>query len=239
MISVRNVSVAYPGTDQRAIADVSLDIAKGARVGLVGASGGGKTTLLNVVAGLVRPDGGSVLVDGLDISLALPDWHEQVGVVAQNAFMADASIRFNVAFGLPDEDIDDEQVWWALERAQLLEFVANLEEGLESSVGDRGVRLSGGQVQRLAIARALYKEPLVLLLDEPTASLDRSTEVRLVESLVDIGLDYTMLVVSHRPAILEHCNHLFRLVNGCMETVGSFEDLMAGSGEASDVTFWT
>ena len=239
LISITDVSVAYPGSEQPVITGVSLDIAKGDRIGLVGESGEGKTTLLNVVAGLISPDSGSVLVDGLDIGLVLPSWHEKVGVVSQNAFMADASIRFNVAFGYADDAIEDELVWWALEKAQLADFVRNLDGGLASSVGDRGVRLSGGQIQRVAIARALYKEPQVLLLDEPTAALDRLTEAKLAEALVDIGLEYTTFVISHRPAVLESCDQISRVAGGRLELVGSFEDLMKESSELSGVTPWS
>jgi ATP-binding cassette subfamily C protein len=152
--------------------------------------------------------------------------------------MVDASIRFNVAFGSTDDAIEDERVWWALEKAQLADFVRNLDGGLASSVGDRGVRLSGGQIQRVAIARALYKEPQVLLLDEPTAALDRLTEAKLSEALVDIGLEYTTFVISHRPAILESCDQINRVAGGRLELVGSFEDLMNESSELSGVTPW-
>ena len=238
LISIRDVSVTYPGAEQPVITGVSLDIAKGDRIGLVGESGEGKTTLLNVAAGLICPDSGSVLVDGLDIGPVLHSWHEMVGVVAQNAFMVDASIRFNVAFGFTDDAIEDERVWWALEKAQLADFVRNLDGGLASSVGDRGVRLSGGQIQRVAIARALYKEPQVLLLDEPTAALDRLTEAKLAEALVDIGREFTTLVISHRPAILEPCDQISRVAGGRLELVGSFEDLMKESAELSGVTPW-
>ena len=232
-ISVRGVTVTYPGAAQPAIRDVFFDLAKGEHIGLVGSSGEGKTTVLNVVAGLILPDQGSVFVDGCDIGDSLDDWRAKIGLVAQTAFMLDSSVRMNVAFGVSEDLIDDERVWWALERARIADYVSALPERLSTIVGDRGARLSGGQTQRVAIARALYKKPEVLVLDEPTAALDRETEVELAESLAEISGAYTSLVVSHRLAILRHCDRVYRVEKGLLETVGTYKDLLHGTEPTS------
>ena len=227
VIDIRTISVTYPGATEPAIADVSLEIKKGERIGLIGGSGAGKTTILNAVAGLVRPTSGAVFVDGRDIAESLAEWRARVGLVAQTAFMVDASVRTNVAFGYPEESIDEDRIWWALGRARIEDFVSSLPEGLSTPIGDRGTRLSGGQVQRIAIARALYKEPEVLILDEPTSSLDQTTELELAGSLVEIGGDYTTIVVSHRLPILRHCTEIFRVEAGRLARIGTFDDLIA------------
>jgi ATP-binding cassette subfamily C protein len=225
VISVRSMSVTYPGATEPAIADISLEIKKGERIGLIGGSGAGKTTILNALAGLVRPTSGAVFVDGRDIAESLAEWRARIGLVAQTAFMVDASIRTNVAFGYPEESIDEDRIWWALGRARMVDFVSGLPEGISTLIGDRGTRLSGGQVQRVAIARALYKEPEVLILDEPTSSLDQTTELELAASLVEIGGDYTTIVVSHRLPILRHCTEIFRVEAGRIVRIGTFDDL--------------
>ena len=176
-----------------------------------------------------------VLADGRDISDSLVDWREMIGLVAQTAFMVDASVRTNVAFGCTEELIIDDKVWWALERAKIADQVLSLPDGLSTFIGDRGVRMSGGQIQRLAIARALYKEPEILVLDEPTASLDRQTEVELADSLAEISSDYTTIVVSHRLPILRHCTRIHLVERGRLMRVGTFYDLVQDSGRFRDV----
>lgn len=234
-ISICDVTVTYPGAPEPAVVDISFEVVKGERVGLIGASGEGKTTILNVVAGLIGPDRGAVLADGRDISESLVDWRAKIGLVAQTAFMVDASVRTNVAFGRTEESINDEKVWWALERAKIVDHVLSLPDGLSTAIGDRGIRMSGGQVQRLAIARALYKEPEILVLDEPTASLDRQTEVELADSLAEISSDYTTIVVSHRLPILRHCTRIHLVERGRLMRVGTFDDLVQDSGRFRDV----
>ena len=229
LISIQDVSVTYPGAAQPAVADICFQVRRGESVGLIGPSGEGKTTILNVVAGLIRPDSGAVLVDGRDIGDSLGDWRTQIGLVAQTAFMADSSVRTNVAFGETLESIDDERVWWALERAKVADQVLAFPDGLSTYMGDRGIRMSGGQIQRIAIARALYKEAEVLILDEPTASLDRETEIDLAESLADIASSYTTIVVSHRLQILQHCTRIHRVDKGQLTEEWTHEELAQNS----------
>jgi ABC-type bacteriocin/lantibiotic exporter with double-glycine peptidase domain len=233
-ISIKAVSVTYPGAAEPAIVNISLEVKKGERIGLIGESGVGKTTILNVVSGLIRPTCGSVFVDGRDVAESLDEWRSKVGLVAQTAFMVDASVRTNVAFGYPEESIDEDKVWWALGRARVIDVVSGLPEGLSTPIGDRGARLSGGQVQRIAIARALYKEPEILILDEPTSSLDQATERELAESLAEIGSDYTTIVVSHRLPILRHCTEIFRVEVGRLTQIGTLDDLIADFGSLND-----
>ena len=234
LISIQDVSVTYPGAAQPAVADICFQVRRGESVGLIGPSGEGKTTILNVVAGLIRPDSGAVLVDGRDIGDSLGDWRTQIGLVAQTAFMADSSVRTNVAFGETLESIDDERVWWALERAKVADQVLAFPDGLSTYMGDRGIRMSGGQIQRIAIARALYKEAEILILDEPTASLDRETEIDLAESLADIASSYTTIVVSHRLQILQHCTRIHRVDKGQLTEEWTHEELAQNSGLLRD-----
>jgi ABC-type bacteriocin/lantibiotic exporter with double-glycine peptidase domain len=224
LIGIRDVSVTYPGAIQPAVTGISFQVKRGESIGLIGASGEGKTTILNVVAGLISPDSGEVLVDGRDIRDSLVAWRAQVGLVAQTAFMADSTIRTNVAFGSSPESIDDERVWWALERAKISDQVLALPDGLSTYMGDRGVRMSGGQSQRISIARALYKGAEVLILDEPTASLDRATEIDLAESLTEIAESYTTIVVSHRLPILRNCTRIHLVEKGRLVQDGTYED---------------
>jgi len=229
-IVVSGVAVRYPGSNVPAIEGVALTVARGERIGIVGGSGAGKTTLLNVLIGLIQPDAGIVRVDGQDISDLLSSWRRQVGLVGQNAFLVDDSIRSNVAFGVASHLVDDQRIWQSLEIAQLADHVRSLPDGLGERIGDRGTRLSGGQVQRLAIARAIYGQPRILALDEPTAALDGETEAALAESLMEISSGFTTILVSHRLRVLRLCDRIYRVRGGCLEVVGAYEDLLADSG---------
>ena len=182
-IKLENVSYRYPSGHTDAVNDVSLKVPHGASVGLVGGSGAGKSTLVDVILGLLEPSTGRVTVDGIDIATNVRGWQDQVGYVAQAIFLCDDTLRRNVAFGVPDDKIDDEAVRRALRAAQLEDFVAQLPAGMETVVGERGVKLSGGQRQRIGIARALYHDPQVLVLDEATSALDTETEKGVMEAV--------------------------------------------------------
>ncbi len=209
-----------------ALADVSLTIPRFASVGFVGPSGAGKTTIVDVLLGLLTPTGGRVTVDGTDIQTCLPRWQRQIGYIPQTIFLTDDTVRRNVAFGMEDAEIDDAAVWSAIDAAQLRELVESLPEGLDSHVGERGVRLSGGQRQRIGIARALYHRPAVLVMDEATSALDTQTERQFVEALNALQGEHTVVVIAHRLSTVRHCDRLFLLERGRVAAEGTYDELL-------------
>jgi ABC-type multidrug transport system fused ATPase/permease subunit len=169
---------------------------------------------VDVILGLLPPGAGKVMVDGQDIQGNLRAWQDQIGYVPQTIYLTDDTLRRNVAFGLPDEQINEVAVKRAIKDAQLEEFVASLPHGLESKVGERGIRLSGGQRQRIGIARALYHDPAVLVLDEATSALDTATEDGVMQAITALKGSKTILIVAHRLSTVEHCDRLYRLKHG-------------------------
>jgi len=214
VLTLEAVSFCYPSTEAPALREVSVSIPSGTSVGFVGQSGAGKSTLVDIFLGLITPDSGTVRVDGRDIQTNIRSWQDQIGYVPQSIFLTDDTVRRNVAFGLPNEQIDEAAVWRALRDAQLEQFVNDLPHGLDTLVGERGIRLSGGQRQRIGIARALYHEPPVLVLDEATSSLDTATERGVMESVRALRGRKTILIVAHRLSTVEHCDWLYRLERG-------------------------
>jgi ATP-binding cassette, subfamily B, bacterial PglK len=213
-LELDNVSYTYPGSTELALRELSLVVQRGESVGFVGSSGAGKSTLVDVILGLLPATGGEVKVDGRNIQHALRDWQDQIGYVPQIIYLTDDTVMRNVAFGLPDEQIDKTAVWRAIRTAQLEDFVLSLADGLETVVGERGVRLSGGQRQRIGIARALYHDPVVLVLDEATSALDTETEFGVMQSVRALQGDKTIIIIAHRLSTVEHCNSLYRLEQG-------------------------
>jgi len=213
-LSLENVSFGYAGAPAPALNGISLRVSRGTTVGFIGSSGAGKTTLVDVVLGLLEPTAGRVLVDGVDIRNDPRAWQDQIGYVPQNVFLTDDTLRRNVAFGVPDADIDDALIWRALEAARLADFVKSHASGLATQVGERGVRLSGGQLQRIGIARALYHDPPVLVLDEATSALDTATEQEVMRAVDALRGEKTVLIVAHRLTTVERCDHIFRLAEG-------------------------
>lgn len=204
----------YPASESQALRGVSLTIPRGASIGFVGTTGSGKSTLVDVILGLLTPDSGAVHVDGIDIQTHLRGWQDQIGYVPQSVFLTDDTLRRNVAFGLPADQIDDAAVWRAIRAAELEEYVRDLPQGLDTAVGERGIRLSGGERQRIGIARALYHDPPVLVLDEATSALDTVTESRVMGAVRALQGEKTVLIVAHRMSTVEHCDRLFRLSHG-------------------------
>lgn len=224
-LRLENVTYTYAGAPRPAVHGISLTIKKGASVGIVGESGSGKSTLIDVMLGLLSPTSGQVAVDGRDIRDNLRGWQSQIGYVAQSIFLTDDTLRRNIGFGLPDDEIDDDAVARALEAAQLEEFVRGLPEGMQTIFGERGVRLSGGQLQRIGIARALYHDPQVLVLDEATSALDTGTERGVMEAIRALHGRKTVIIVAHRLSTVEHCDELIRLDKGQVVRKGSFTEV--------------
>lgn len=212
-ISLYSVTYRYPNSKSLVLNGIEMKIKKGESVGIIGSTGAGKTTVVDLILGLLNPQSGQIEVDGVNIRNDLRAWRSQIGYIPQFIFMLDGSIRENVAFGVSKENISDDNVWSSLEKAALLEFVKTLPKGLETEIGERGVRLSGGQRQRIGIARALYSNPSVLILDEATSALDNETEAAIMESINGLHGQKTMIIIAHRLTTIENCDHIFKIEN--------------------------
>ena len=213
-IELSGITYSYPNAEKSVLEQANMLIPVGKSVGIVGASGSGKTTAIDILLGLLPPQEGQVLADGVDIQNNYPDWLTHLSYIPQLIFMLDDTIRANVAFGIPNREIDDAQVWKALAEAQLKEFVESLPEGLDTSIGERGVRLSGGQRQRIGIARALYSDPELLIFDEATSALDNETEAAIMESINALHGKKTMIIIAHRLTTIKECDLVYRVENG-------------------------
>lgn len=226
-IRFEHVSFRYPGTEAQVLRDVNLVIKKGARVGFVGKTGGGKSTTLDLLMALLEPSEGRILVDGQPIVGAHGrSWQRTIAHVPQSIFLSDASMAENIAFGVPLKKIDLDRVRNAARIARIDEFIEGLPNGYQASVGERGVRLSGGQRQRLGIARALYKRASVLVFDEATSALDNTTERELMEALEGLSRDLTILMIAHRLTTVAHCDEIVVLDQGSVLATGTYADLM-------------
>jgi ATP-binding cassette, subfamily B, bacterial PglK len=208
------VDFHYPSTEALVLKEISLSIRRGCSVGFVGSTGAGKSTLVDIILGLLVPVTGVVKVDGVDIQANLRGWQDKVGYVPQSIFLTDDTIRRNIAFGLSGDKIDEVAVVRALRAAQLEQFVNSLAKGLDTLIGEGGVRLSGGQRQRIGIARALYHDPSVLVLDEATSSLDTITESDFMEAVCALKKEKTLIIVAHRLSTVEHCDYLYKMHGG-------------------------
>lgn len=225
-IVCEQISFAYDGISKRhVLSDVSLTIRRGEAIGLVGPSGGGKSTLLDIILGLLQPTAGRLLIDGREVSANPRAWQDHIGYVPQVIFLLDDTLRRNIAFGIPDEEIDENKIHAAVELAQLSGFVATLPDALDSVVGERGVRLSGGQRQRIGIARALYSDPDVLIFDEATSALDNETEQEITKAIYTLRGRKTVIAVAHRLSTLKECSRLVYMDNGRIVAHGGFSDL--------------
>ena len=213
-ILLQNITYHYPESEKRILDGAQMVIPVGKSVGIVGTSGVGKTTAVDIMLGLLIPQAGQVLADGVDVMDSYEEWLSHIGYIPQTIFMLDDTIRANVAFGVKPEEQSDEQVWDALEEAQLAEFVRSLPKGLDSRIGERGVRISGGQRQRIGIARALYSNPELLIFDEATSSLDNETEAAIMESVTNLHGKKTMVIIAHRLQTIEGCDIVYRVADG-------------------------
>ena len=213
-IRLNNVSFRYPESDKWILKNASLEIMKNTSVALIGASGAGKTTAADLMLGILQPQEGTVTIDGTDLKKCMKSWHEDIGYIPQVIYLMDDNIRANVAFGIPDAEIDDDAVQKALREAQLDQFVNSLPNGRDTLIGDRGVKLSGGQRQRIGIARALYRNPNVLVLDEATSALDSDTEKEVMEAIDGLHGTRTLIVIAHRLSTIKKCDKIFEVGGG-------------------------
>jgi len=228
-VMLSGVEFAHDGAAEPVVHGLDLELPAGQATAIVGPSGAGKTTLLDLLLGLHRPRVGSVRLGATDVHEALAWWQAQLGYVPQDVFLLDESIRSNVAFGRPEEEVDEERVWRALEQARLAEFVRGLPEELATTVGEGGARISGGQRQRLGIARALYGAPRILVLDEATSALDRETEREIVRELLELRPEITIVLVTHRLQAARDCDRVALLAEGRIAAAGPYEELLARS----------
>ena len=215
-IELKQITYKYPNTDVLIFDHADMEIPIGKSVGIVGTSGSGKTTVVDIMLGLLRLQSGEILADGVEVREHYASWLKNIGYIPQTIFMVDSTIRKNVAFGYADEDIDDDKVWEALKEAQLDEFVRGLPEGLDTGIGERGIRISGGQRQRIGIARALFEDPEVLVLDEATSALDNETEAAIMDSINRLHGRKTLVIIAHRLQTIEKCDMVYRVENAKM-----------------------
>lgn len=213
-ILLKDITYAYPNTEKRIFDHAQLVIPVGAAVGIVGTSGAGKSTIVDILLGLLEVQGGGVYADGVDVKTCYRSFLRNIGYIPQMIFMLDDTIRRNVAFGVHDEDVDENRVWEVLKEAQLEEFVRKLPQGLDTGIGERGIRLSGGQRQRIGIARALYYDPEVLILDEATSALDNDTEAAIMDSINRLHGRKTLVIIAHRLQTIEKCDLVYRVQEG-------------------------
>ena len=210
-IVLDHITYAYPNTEKNIFTDAHMEVKKGQSVGIMGPSGAGKSTVVDILLGLLRVQAGTITCDGVNIFDNYADWLSKIGYIPQSIYLIDESIRDNIAFGIDGDKIDDRRIWEVLEEAQLKEFVEELPEGLDTTIGDRGVRISGGQRQRLGIARALYHDPEILVFDEATSALDSDTEKAVMDAINSFHGRKTMVIIAHRLNTIAKCDVIYKV----------------------------
>lgn len=212
-IALDHISFHYPDSDKNIFTDAHMTVPKGKSVGIMGTSGAGKSTIVDILLGLLHAQEGTITCDGVDIFKNYESWLAQIGYIPQSIYLIDESIRDNIAFGIDADRIDEKRIWEVLEEAQLKEFIEGLPEGLDTTIGDRGIRLSGGQRQRIGIARALYHDPEILVFDEATSALDNDTEAAVMEAVNSFHGKKTMVIIAHRLNTIEKCDIIYKVEN--------------------------
>lgn len=225
-IVIDRINYTYPESASKSLTDISLTLKKGESIALIGKSGAGKTTLVDVFLGLLIPQSGDIQVDGLSVYNSLRSWQNLIGYIPQTIFLTDDTIERNIAFGVPDDQIDRQRLNNAIRSAQLGELIAQLPEGTQTMVGEHGVRLSGGQRQRIGIARALYHEREILVLDEATSALDNETENLISKAIEDLSGTKTMIIIAHRLTTVEHCDRIYEMQQGQIVKCGSYQEVV-------------
>ena len=226
-ISVKEINFSYKDSNKDIIKNVSFEISKGDRVGLVGETGCGKSTMIDIIMGLLQPQSGSISIDDIDLNpINMQSWQEKISHVPQSIYLVDASITENIAFGIPKNKINFDKVIYASKIAQIYSIIENMDHKFDSKVGEQAIQLSGGQRQRIAIARALYKDSEIIILDEASSALDSETEKRLMESINSMNKKITIIMVAHRLSTLKNCNKIIEFKKGKINRIGSFEEII-------------
>lgn len=220
-LHIEHIKYKYPSTETLVLNNVDLVIHKGKSIGFIGGSGAGKTTLIDIILGLIKPDSGAIMIDGVDIQSNIRGWQDLIGYVPQSIYLTDDTLRRNIAFGIPDDKVDESAILRAMRDAQLDEFISELPDGLDTLVGERGVRISGGQQQRIGIARALYHNPSVLVLDEASSSLDTETETSVMKAVYNLQGEKTIIIIAHRLSTIQNCDYVYKLEKGKIIDTGS------------------
>lgn len=235
-IELRNLEYSYPNTTSPAVMNINLTIPKKSAVAFVGSSGAGKTTLADVILGLLKPQKGEVLADGANVFDNLAGWQKNIGYIPQFIYLTDDTIRRNICFGIPDDEVDEEQLRTVIETAQLGELVDNLEDGWNTLVGERGIRLSGGQRQRIGIARALYNNPQIMVMDEATSALDNVTEKFVVDAIDRLKGEKTLIMIAHRLTTVQNCDVIYLMKDAEIIAQGTYEELLLTSKEFREMS---
>ncbi len=225
-IELKSICFNYEDNLDFKISDVNLKIKIKNSVAFVGPTGAGKTTVVDIITGLLSPVSGKVEVDGLDIASGMISWQRQIGYIPQNIYLTDDTIRRNIAFGVCDAEIDEKKIQNAIRLAQLENFISGLQKGIDTEIGERGVRISGGERQRIGIARALYNDPEVIVMDEATSSLDNETERAFMEAIKNLGGKKTIIIIAHRLTTVQHCDKIFFLEKGKLIAEGRYDELL-------------
>ncbi|MGE5423092.1 MAG: ABC transporter ATP-binding protein [Ignavibacteriales bacterium] len=213
-ITISDLSFRYPETDELVLKNIKMKIKRGTSIAVIGPSGAGKTTLIDILLGLLHPDKGDIKVGGKSIYQNLGAWQQQIGYIPQNIYLLDDTIRRNITLGVPDPQIDEDRVLYCIKVAQIDTFVNDLPEKLDTLVGELGVRLSGGQRQRIGIARAIYHDPAILVMDEATSALDNETERYVTDAIEQLGKEKTIIVIAHRLTTIEKCDVRYTIEDG-------------------------
>jgi ATP-binding cassette, subfamily B, bacterial PglK len=235
-ILITGIDYSYANTEEKALQQISLTISKGQSIAFIGKSGSGKTTLVDLILGLLMPNNGDIQVDDISIYENLRAWQNLIGYIPQSIFLTDDTIERNIAFGVTDELIDQQQLKEAIEAAQLEELITELPNGIQTTVGERGVRLSGGQRQRIGIARAIYHEREILVLDEATSALDNETETLVTQAIRNLSKTKTVIIIAHRLSTVEHCDCIYMLDKGRVINYGNYEQVIQKTGFSSNKT---
>ena len=229
-MQLQSVVYQYPGSDVDVISNLNMTLEAKKLVAFVGGSGAGKTTVANLVAGLITPTQGTVEIDGTPLTHSrLRAWQDKIGYVPQSVFIVDDTVTSNICFGVPKNEIDHERVIEVAKKANLHDFIQTLADGYETEVGENGEILSGGQRQRLAIARALYKQPSILILDEATSALDNITERRILSEINNLTDEMLVIMIAHRLSTVEKCDRIYLFSNGQIEHQGTYQQLLDNS----------